>query len=439
MTKKPIKHFMQQQQLKPSQQISLESILRQNQRSSVQKFSRNGPKTGSSLLLNNGQLKIKSSHGIPTPRTSFMNNTVRQPKVGRFHQQHNSNFLPSSSARSSLFLHNNSSSGSQKSSSLSMMRSSPKVQNYQYQQQTTGGTFRGGRTNSVGLAVNNSTPRVSISSIQQQIQAQQQKNANNGGIQLKPVKNVPRCHVCKRTFATNQVLQRHMTLHGPIATITESETGEFKCDVCFEEFESPFQLSKHIQQVHENPSLSSAATSPSSSGAGGGGMNRCRVCYRSFTCLDSLKAHSLLHDGDFKCRACRRGFPDWNSLEEHEATHKRYNCQWCEKYFMNSGNLKAHERIHTGERPYKCNDCPKAFKQLGGLQYHLKTNPTHKPQRYSKGELEGTGMDDGSNGAGASSGGMGYLQDMQFEESEEYDDGGNGNLSILDMAAGAGF
>ncbi|ODN01599.1 putative zinc finger protein [Orchesella cincta] len=175
-------------------------------------------------------------------------------------------------------------------------------------------------------------------------------------------KNVPRCQVCRKTFATNQVLQRHIaSVHG--AQFVEQTNGNG-------EMHSP------DQQVQN-----------------GGTIHRCRVCYRTFGSLESLRAHSLNHEGEFKCRACRRGFPSWEVLEQHEATHKKYECRWCEKYFMNSGNLKAHERIHTGERPYSCADCSKAFKQLGGLQYHLKTNPTHRPQKYKMEEQDNSPQD----------------------------------------------
>jgi len=425
LTKKPAKLIQQQTQ---ASQISLESILRQKQRpQQVQISSR--PKSNS-LLLNNTQLKIKSSHAIP-PTTSISLSTVRQQpavsnkSLSRFQQSNDS--LPSTRLQPT-----------QPSSTLksSLIRSNPKIQNFQqFQQANT--QFRARSQGTEGAS--NNIPRLSISSIHQQLQSSQ-KN----GLSMKPLKNVPRCNVCNRTFATNQVLQRHMVLHGPVATYTESDNGVIKCDVCFEEFDSTGQLAQHIQLVHsEGPSANES--SPPSSSSGQQGLHRCRVCYRTFTSMESLNSHSVLHEGNLKCRACRRGFSDINSLEEHEATHKRYSCQWCTKYFMNSGNLKAHERIHTGERPYRCNDCPKAFKQLGGLQYHLKTNPSHKPQKYHKGELDGNdpgnnGSSNGdSNNSASGSATNTYIDPsmLQYESGEEYDD--EGDLSILDLAAGTGF
>ncbi|KAG0212793.1 hypothetical protein BGX28_005640 [Mortierella sp. GBA30] len=53
----------------------------------------------------------------------------------------------------------------------------------------------------------------------------------------------------------------------------------------------------------------------------------------------------------------------------------------CDRAFSQLGNLKTHERKHTGERPYKCPhpDCDKTFTQLGNLKTHERIHDEVKP------------------------------------------------------------
>lgn len=47
-------------------------------------------------------------------------------------------------------------------------------------------------------------------------------------------------------------------------------------------------------------------------------------------------------------------------------------CPHCSKAFNHKGNLAAHTRTHTGERPFKCGCCHKAFTQSSHLKRHLR-------------------------------------------------------------------
>ena len=57
----------------------------------------------------------------------------------------------------------------------------------------------------------------------------------------------------------------------------------------------------------------------------------------------------------------KTGSPQW----------RLYVCEVCQRPFKQSGHLKTHMRIHTGEEPYKCPLCEKRFKSHAHRKQHM--------------------------------------------------------------------
>lgn len=70
---------------------------------------------------------------------------------------------------------------------------------------------------------------------------------------------------------------------------------------------------------------------------------------------------------------------DLKALVVYIKDKKHWKCPHCEKYFSQSGNLKAHINTHTGYKPYTCNLCQRSFAQKSNLNYHMKAS--HDPTR----------------------------------------------------------
>lgn len=82
---------------------------------------------------------------------------------------------------------------------------------------------------------------------------------------------------------------------------------------------------------------------------GGDDTHSCVVCGKTFSRVGNLRIHQRCHTGE-----------------------KPYGCILCGRRFSQAGDLKKHKRVHTGEKPYYCNQCGKSFSRGENLKRHQK-------------------------------------------------------------------
>ena len=137
--------------------------------------------------------------------------------------------------------------------------------------------------------------------------------------------------------------------------------------------------SKHHRQ-HQHPQLGSReafATWPRANLSGNTSGNiGSKPCSASAHLLYNM--FSKTEDGtQWQCVECKRLLSSQTSLRAHARIHtgeRPYQCQYCFRTFCHASTRQSHERRHTGEKPYKCEHCGRAFTQHTGLRYHLKTH-----------------------------------------------------------------
>lgn len=57
----------------------------------------------------------------------------------------------------------------------------------------------------------------------------------------------------------------------------------------------------------------------------------------------------------------------------------RITCRFCGKRFAQAGYVKAHERLHTGEKPYHCSVCGKQFSDPSNWKKHERVHTRQSP------------------------------------------------------------
>uniref|UniRef100_A0A8D0GFG5 Zinc finger protein 408 n=1 Tax=Sphenodon punctatus TaxID=8508 RepID=A0A8D0GFG5_SPHPU len=203
-----------------------------------------------------------------------------------------------------------------------------------------------------------------------------------------------RCMQCHKAYGTKRDLQEHQVLH----------TGQrpFTCPDCGKAFarRPSLRIHRKTHQAKMQSPATAAACQCAICGrhlANPGSLRNhmrlhtgerpytCPFCPKSFRQQGNLRGHLRLHTGErpYRCRFCGDAFPQHPELRRHLISHtgEAHLCTVCGKALRDPHTLRAHERLHSGERPFRCPLCPKAYPLATKLRRHQKAHQGDKPHR----------------------------------------------------------
>lgn len=198
-----------------------------------------------------------------------------------------------------------------------------------------------------------------------------------------------KCQHCEKSYGLKRDLKEHQVLH----------TGEkpFVCDVCGKAFARRPSLRAH-RRVHETKNLARLKCTECNKELANHNSLRahmrlhtgerpyaCPHCAKCFRQRSNLQGHLRLHTGEkpFRCPHCELRFSQAPELKRHLIIHtgEAYLCPVCGKALRDPHTLRAHERLHNGDRPYKCQDCGKGYTMATKLRRHMKSHLEEKPHK----------------------------------------------------------
>ncbi|XP_068238051.1 zinc finger protein 845-like [Palaemon carinicauda] len=188
------------------------------------------------------------------------------------------------------------------------------------------------------------------------------------------------CADCKIKFGMESNLREHYKSH-------YFKEGQF-CPICKREFKSIGYYNEHVEKCQNRWKCEQCGLECFSQGyykkhqrAEHGGENtvryQCNLCEKSFIERHRYDDHLITHSSEraYSCLICEKQFKRQRPLNDHILrchSGNQLTCSYCRKQFSTQQELVAHKKTHR--REYPCNSCGHVYMSKESLTNHLMVN-----------------------------------------------------------------
>ena len=172
-----------------------------------------------------------------------------------------------------------------------------------------------------------------------------------------------KCEKCGKMFLFNSYLQVHMKKCDGINRSFEKQFGEndyhiimanekkaFQCRYCERSCTDLVTLYNHFNNTHKEKAF------------------KCEKCGQMFSLELLLEIHNKKCDGVLRSK--RKGGINYSLVDGEKG--KEFQCNQCQKTFVERNNFHNHFMIVHREKDFKCKNCPKKYPTSSILEMHMK-------------------------------------------------------------------
>lgn len=158
------------------------------------------------------------------------------------------------------------------------------------------------------------------------------------------------CEKCGKRFYSLETYEDHKKAQKCVPA------ENINCRFCDLVLENVNLLEEHIKNLHPH-----------------GKRHLCPICNKSFPSVSNRNTHIQSHNmqNTFVCNQCNQGFKSSVYLSKHKKTHDICEnvCPICSQKFYNLAKFEYHLKAHEDKKKYQCQYCDKSY-----MQFHHKAN-----------------------------------------------------------------